>query len=172
MGAGVVGLALGRSLALAGREGLVLEAAAPFGMQTSTRNSEVIHAGLYDPTNPPKASLCARGKKLLYRYCAERGIPHRRLGKSLIATDESELPALASYGQRAAANDVPREPLTAADLRRLEPAVRAIAGLHSESTGIIDTHQPMPAPLADAEQAGATLVANTPVVARIAAEVP
>ena len=97
IGAGVVGLAIARSLALAGREVLVLEAEAAFGTQTSARNSEVIHAGLYYPRNSLKAALCVRGKELLYRYCAERNIPHRRLGKLLIATDASELAALASY---------------------------------------------------------------------------
>ena len=105
-----------------------------------------------------------RGKELLYRYCAERSIPHRRLGKLLIATDESELPALASHGQRAAANSAPLEPLSAADIRRLEPAVCAIAGLYSESTGIIDNHQLMLTLFTDAEQATATLVTHTPVV--------
>jgi len=129
IGAGVVGLAVARLLALGGRGVLVLEAEAAFGTQTSARNSEVIHAGLYYAAGSLKAALCVRGKKLLYRYFAERNIPHRRVGKLLIATDESELPALASYGQRAATNGVPPEPLTIADIRRLEPAVRAIAGL-------------------------------------------
>ena len=165
IGAGVVGLAIARSLALAGREVLILEAEAAFGTQTSARNSEVIHAGLYYPRDSLKAALCVRGKELLYRYCAERNIPHRRLGKLLIATDASELAALASYAQRAAGNGVPLEPLTAAEVLRLEPAVRAIAGLYSESTGILDSHQLMVALLGDAEQAGAMLVAHTPVVA-------
>lgn len=165
IGAGVVGLAVARSLALSGREVLILEAEAAFGMQTSAHNSEVIHAGLYYPTNSLKAALCVRGKELLYRYCGERGIPHRRLGKLLIATDDSELPALAGYAERAAANGAPLEPLSAAEVHRLEPAVRAIAGLYSESTGIIDSHQLMLTLLADAEQAGATLVTHTPVVA-------
>ena len=165
VGAGVVGLAVARSLAQAGREVLILEAEAAFGTQTSARNSEVVHAGLYYPKNSLKAALCVRGKELLYRYCAERSIPHRRLGKLLIATDDSELPALASYAERASGNGAPLEPLSAGDIRRLEPAVHAIAGLYSESTGIIDSHQLMLSLLADAEQAGATLVTHTPVVA-------
>jgi L-2-hydroxyglutarate oxidase LhgO len=165
IGSGVVGLAVARQLALTGRDVLIIESEATFGTQTSSRNSEVIHAGLYYPTDSLKTALCVRGKELLYRYCGERGIPHRRLGKLLIATDVSELAALASYGQRAAANGAPLEPLTAADVRRLEPAVRAITGLYSESTGIIDSHQLMLALLADAEQAGALLVTHTPVVA-------
>jgi len=163
VGAGVVGLAVARELALAGREVLILEAEAAFGTQTSARNSEVIHAGIYYPTGSLKGALCVRGKELLYRYCAERGIGHRRIGKILIASDESELPALAGYAERAAANGVPLAPLTAADVGRLEPAVRADAGLFSESTGIIDSHGLMLALLADATQAGATLVTRTPV---------
>ncbi len=164
IGAGVVGLAIARSLALAGREVLILEAEAAFGTQTSARNSEVIHAGLYYPRNSLKAALCVRGKELLYRYCAERNIPHRRLGKLLIATDASELAALASYGQRAAINGVPLESLNSAEICRLEPAVRAVAGLYSESTGIVDSHGLMLSLLGDAERAGATLITRTPVV--------
>ena len=165
VGAGVVGLAVARQWALAGREVLILEAEARFGTQTSARNSEVIHAGLYYPTGSLKARLCVRGKELLYRYCAERGVVHRRIGKLLIAADEGELPALAGYAQRAAANGVPLQPLTAAGIRRLEPAVRAVAGLYSKSTGILDSHGLMLALLGDAERAGATLVTHTPVIA-------
>jgi L-2-hydroxyglutarate oxidase LhgO len=162
IGAGVVGLAVARQLALAGREALILEAEASFGTQTSARNSEVIHAGLYYPTGSLKARLCVRGKELLYRYCAERGVAHRRIGKLLVATDAAELPALASYERRSAANGVPLQALVAAEIRRLEPAVRAVAGLYSESTGILDSHGLMLALLGDAEQAGATLVTHTP----------
>lgn len=164
VGAGVVGLAVARQWALAGRETLILEMEARFGTQTSARNSEVIHAGLYYPTGSLKARLCVRGKDLLYRYCAERGVAHRRIGKLLIATEEAELPALASYAQRAEANGVPLQPLTAAEIGRIEPAVRAVAGLYSESTGILDSHGLMLALLGDAERAGATLVTHTPVV--------
>lgn len=164
VGAGVVGLAVARQWALAGRETLILEMEARFGTQTSARNSEVIHAGLYYPTGSLKARLCVRGKDLLYRYCAERGVAHRRIGKLLIAAEEAELPALASYAQRAEANGVPLQPLTAAEIGRIEPAVRAVAGLYSESTGILDSHGLMLALLGDAERAGATLVTHTPVV--------
>ena len=163
IGAGVVGLAVARQLALAGHEVLILEAEASFGTQTSARNSEVIHSGLYYPTGSLKARLCVRGKDLLYRYCAERGVAHRRIGKLLIAAEEAELPALAGYERRAAANGVPLQPLTAAEIRRLEPAVRAVAGLYSQTTGILDSHGLMLALLGDAEQAGATLVTHTPV---------
>lgn len=164
VGAGVVGLAVARELALGGREVLIVEAEAAFGTQTSARNSEVIHAGIYYPTGSLKGALCVRGKELLYRYCAERGIGHRRIGKILIASEESELPALAGYAKKAAANGVPLAPLTAAEVARREPAVKAVAGLFSESTGIIDSHGLMLALLGDATQAGATLVTHTPVV--------
>ncbi|HCB13481.1 MAG TPA: FAD-dependent oxidoreductase, partial [Gammaproteobacteria bacterium] len=165
IGAGVIGLAIARELALAGREVLILEACERFGTQTSSRNSEVIHAGIYYPPGSLKARLCVDGKEQLYRYCAERGIAHRRTGKLLVACDVSELPHLASYAERSAANGVPLASLTSAGIHRLEPAVRAIAGLYSPSTGIIDSHGLMLALLGDAEQAGAMLVTRTPVVA-------
>jgi L-2-hydroxyglutarate oxidase LhgO len=164
IGAGVIGLAVARALARAGREVLILEAEERFGTQTSSRNSEVIHAGLYYPPGSLKARLCVAGRESLYRYCTERGIAHRPIGKLLIACDESELPALAYYAERAAANGVPLQSLTAADIRQLEPAVHALAGLYSPKTGIFDSHGFMMALLGDAEQAGATLVTKTPVI--------
>ena len=163
VGAGVVGLAVARKLALAGREVLILEAEAAFGTQTSARNSEVIHAGIYYPTGSLKGTLCLRGKELLYRYCVERGIGHRRIGKILIATEEPELPTLAGYAKRAAANGVTLAPLTGVAVSRPVALVKAVAGLFSETTGIIDSHGLMLALLTDATQAGATLVTRTPV---------
>jgi L-2-hydroxyglutarate oxidase LhgO len=163
VGAGVVGLAVARALALAGREVLVLEAEEAFGTQTSSRNSEVIHAGIYYPTGSLKARLCVRGKRMLYAYCAARGVAHRRVGKVLVAAEAAELPVLEGYARKAAANGVPLEPLSAGDVARLEPAVRAVAGLWSETTGIIDSHALMLALLGDAESAGAALVTRTPV---------
>ncbi len=165
IGAGVVGLAVARQLALAGHETLILEAEASFGTQTSARNSEVLHAGLYYPTGSHKARCCVRGQALLYRYCAARDVAHRRLGKLLIATETGELATLARYAQQAAANGVALQPLTAAELRQREPAVVAIAGLYSASTGIVDSHGLLLALLGDAERAGATLVTRTPVAA-------
>ncbi|HNW77826.1 MAG TPA: NAD(P)/FAD-dependent oxidoreductase [Candidatus Competibacteraceae bacterium] len=171
VGAGVVGLAIARQLAKAGREVLILEAEASFGTQTSARNSEVIHAGIYYPSGSLKARLCVRGKDLLYAYCAARGIGHQRIGKLLIASDASELPKLAAYARQAAANGVSLQPLSAEDVQQREPAIRAVAGLYSASTGIVDSHGLMLALLGDAEQAGATLVTHTPLLsARIAAE--
>lgn len=165
VGAGVIGLAVARELALAGHEVLVLEALERFGTQTSAHNSEVIHAGLYYPPGSLKARLCVQGKDLLYRYCAEHGVAHQRIGKILIACDPAELPALAGYARRSAANGVPLQPLTANAIRQREPRVYAIAGLYSESTGIIDSHGFMLALLGDAERAGATLITHTPVTA-------
>jgi L-2-hydroxyglutarate oxidase LhgO len=164
VGAGVVGLAVARALALGGREVLVLEASEAFGTGTSSRNSEVIHAGIYYPTGSAKAGLCVEGKRMLYAYCAARGVPHRRIGKVLVAAEASEIPVLDGYARKAAANGVPLEPLSAADVARLEPAVSAVAGLWSETTGIVDSHGLMLALLGDAEGAGATLVVHTPVL--------
>lgn len=164
IGAGVIGLAVARALALAGHETLILEAEERFGTQTSSRNSEVIHSGLYYPPGSLKARLCVSGRESLYRYCAERGVAHQAIGKLLIACDAAELPALADYARRAAANDVSVHTLTAADIRHLEPAVCALAGLYSPTTGIFDSHGFMLALLGDAEQAGAVLVTRTPVM--------
>ena len=163
IGAGVIGLAVGRRLALAGREVLILEAEARFGAQTSSRNSEVIHAGLYYPPGSLKARLCSIGNAALCHYCAERSIAYRRLGKILVAVTEAELPMLAHYAERAAANGGPLQPLTAAQIRQIEPEVQALAGLYSPNTGIVDSHGVMLALLSDAEQAGAMLVTRTPV---------
>jgi L-2-hydroxyglutarate oxidase LhgO len=164
VGAGVVGLAIARALALAGREVLLIEQHEAFGTQTSSRNSEVIHAGIYYPPGSLKATLCVQGKEMLYRYCAARGVSHRRIGKLLVAVDASEAAPLQRYRDTAAANGVLLQPLSGAEVERLEPAVRAHAGLWSESTGIIDSHGLMLALLGDAQNAGATLVTHAPVL--------
>lgn len=165
VGAGVIGLAIARALAQAGREVLVLEAESAFGTQTSSRNSEVIHAGLYYPPGSWKARLCLEGKALLYDYCEARGVAHQRVGKVLVATEPAECPALAACETRARALGVPIERLTADEVRALEPAVRAVAGLWSPSTGIIDSHGLMLALLGDAEAAGAVLALRAPLLA-------
>jgi L-2-hydroxyglutarate oxidase LhgO len=165
VGAGVVGLAIARALATAGREVLVLEACEAFGTQTSSRNSEVVHAGIYYPVGSLKARLCVRGKSMIYAYCEARGVAHRRIGKVLVATEPAERPVLDAYRAKAAANGVELEPLDGADVSRLEPAVQAVAGLWSPSTGIVDSHGLMLALLGDAEHAGATLVTHTEVAA-------
>jgi L-2-hydroxyglutarate oxidase LhgO len=164
VGAGVVGLAVARELASAGREVIVLEAAEGIGTHTSSRNSEVIHAGLYYPRNSLKARLCVAGKNMLYSYCAERGVPHRRIGKIVVASEETEVDALKSYVMKAEANGVEDlRWLGRSELRELEPQVRCVAGFLSPSTGIIDSHALMLALQGDAEGRGASVVFLSPV---------
>jgi L-2-hydroxyglutarate oxidase LhgO len=163
IGAGVVGLAVARELANAGREVLILEAESHFGTQTSSRNSEVIHAGIYYPTASLKARLCVQGREMLYHYCVERGVPHRQIGKVLVASTEDERTVLAKYAHQAAINGVMLEPLDSAGVRSLEPEVKAVSGLWSPSTGIIDSHSLMLALLGDAQARDAMLVVQTPV---------
>lgn len=164
IGAGVVGLAIARALALAGREVIILERAGAFGTETSSRNSEVIHAGIYYPTGSLRARLCVAGKDALYRYCAQHGVAHKRLGKLIVATDADEIPALQKYRQQAAQNGVTDlEWLSAQEARELEPAVQCVGALHSPSTGIVDTHGLMLALLGDAQARGATLALHSPV---------
>jgi L-2-hydroxyglutarate oxidase LhgO len=162
-GAGVVGLAVARELALAGREVLILEAAERLGSGISSRNSEVIHAGLYYAPGSLKARLCTAGRELLYAYCRERRIPHRACGKLVVATAEEERPALEALSALAAANGVTLTALTRAEARSLEPELECVAALSSPLTGIIDAHSLMLALLADAEAHGATLASHSPV---------
>lgn len=165
IGAGVVGLAIARELAIAGREVLVLEAEGAVGTHTSSRNSEVIHAGLYYPPGSLKARFCIEGRKALYAYCAERGIAHRRIGKIVVATDASELERVKAYAATGQANGVDDlRFLTAAELRDLEPEVRCVGGFLSPSTGIVDSHALMLAFTGDAENQGAKVVLHAPVV--------
>jgi L-2-hydroxyglutarate oxidase LhgO len=159
IGAGVIGLAVARALALAGREVIVLEAVAVIGTGTSSRNSEVIHAGIYYERDSLKARLCVSGKRSLYAYCAERGISHRRCGKLIVATDASQLAGLAEIKRKAKANGVlDLRSLSADEARALEPELQCVGALLSPSTGIVDSHALMLALQGDAEQAGATFV--------------
>ncbi|WP_029770866.1 NAD(P)/FAD-dependent oxidoreductase [Pseudogulbenkiania sp. MAI-1] len=165
IGAGVIGLAVARALALQGREVIVAEAEAGFGLHTSSRNSEVIHAGLYYPTGSLKARLCLAGREALYRYCAEHGVPHRRLGKLIVATQPDDMARLAQLAERAAANGVTDlRWLDRAELAALEPELAGHAALLSPSTGIVDSHALMLALLGDAEAAGALLAPASPIV--------
>ena len=158
VGAGVVGLAVARALARAGREVVVVEQEGLIGSQTSSRNSEVIHAGIYYPRGSTKARLCPRGRELLYAYCASRGVPHRRLGKIIVATEPEQADALAAVDAAARGNGVhDLQPLDAAALRRLEPALRGTAGLLSPSTGIVDSHALMLNLQGEAEDHGASI---------------
>jgi L-2-hydroxyglutarate oxidase LhgO len=165
IGAGVVGLAVARAFARSGREVLILEAEAMFGSHTSSRNSEVIHAGIYYPRDSKKALLCVRGKSLLYEYCGANELPHRRLGKLIVAAREDELPVLERLKAQAEGNGVvDLEWLEASRIAELEPAVRGVRGLFSPSSGIVDSHAVMAALLRDAREAGAELVLSTPIV--------
>ena len=164
VGAGVVGLAVGRALALAGLEVMVLESENAIGTGTSSRNSEVIHAGIYYPAGSLKARLCVRGKDLLYAYCAERGVAHQRLGKLIVATSEQQVLALDNIVTKAAANGVhDLKKLTAAEAQALEPALACQAALLSPSTGIVDSHALMLALQGDMENAGGMLALVSPV---------
>ena len=164
-GAGVIGLAVARNLAAQGLDTLILEAADAIGTETSSRNSEVIHAGIYYPEGSLKARLCVAGRGMLYRYCAERSIPHRRSGKLIVATDEAQEPTLATIRANAAACGVDDlRVLSAAEALALEPALRCTKALLSPSTGIIDSHALMQTLLGDAEQSGAMLSLNTSIV--------
>jgi len=164
-GAGVVGLAVARALALAGREVLVLEAAEGIGTETSSRNSEVIHAGIYYPAGSLMARSCVAGKRMLYAYCAERGLPHANCGKLIVATDDAEAEKLAGIQARAAANGVPDlRRLSRAEALALEPALHCTAALLSPSTGIIDSHAYMLSLQGDTEHAGGIFVFHAPVL--------
>jgi L-2-hydroxyglutarate oxidase LhgO len=166
IGAGVVGLACARRLALAGFETLVLEAADAIGTGTSSRNSEVIHAALYYPTGSIKAKTCLAGKHLLYRYCAARGVKAVNCGKLMVATAESQLPKLQAIWDQAHANGVEGLSWTTADeIRALEPEVSAIRGFFSASTGIVDSHGFMLALQGDLENAAGMVAFETPVAA-------
>lgn len=171
VGAGIIGLAAARALALAGREVLVVDRAFTIGSETSSRNSEVIHGGIYYPAGSLKARSCVAGRERLYAYCRERGVPHARLGKLIVAADEGEIPGLEAIAAAARANGVDNlERLSAAEVRGREPALRCIAALYSPATGIIDSHALMLAYQGDAEAAGATVVLRTPLLsARIEA---
>ena len=164
VGAGVVGLAVARALALAGREVLILDAAEGIGTETSSRNSEVIHAGIYYPAGSLMARFCVAGRRRLYAYCAEKGVPHRNCGKLIAATSAQEDAMLAGIKRRAEANGVEgMQVLTAAEAIALEPHLNCTSALLSASTGIIDSHAFMLALQGDAENAGAVSVFHSPV---------
>ena len=164
VGAGVVGLAVGRALALSGREVLVLESENAIGTGTSSRNSEVIHAGIYYAAGSLKARLCVQGKEQLYAYCAERGVAHQRLGKLIVATSAQQVGALEGIVAKARANGVhDLQTLSAAQARALEPALVCEAALLSPSTGVVDSHGLMLALQGDLENAGGLLALVSPV---------
>jgi L-2-hydroxyglutarate oxidase LhgO len=166
IGAGVVGLAVARALAMSGREVVILEAEDAIGTHTSSRNSEVIHAGIYYPKGSLKAASCVRGKALLYEYVESHGVPFRRCGKLIVATDPSQADELQSIRRKAHENGVTDvEFIPPAQARSWEPALHCVAALHSPSTGIIDSHALMLAYLGDAEAHGAMLALKSRLVA-------
>lgn len=164
VGAGVLGLAVGRALAQRGLETLVLERAGQIGSGISSRSSEVIHAGLYYPSGSLKAELCVRGRELLYDFCASHAVPHRRCGKLLVATEPAQLPALQALAEQARRNGVDDvQALSAAQARALEPALRCEAALLSPSTGIVDSHALMLALQGELEAAGGCVALGSAV---------
>jgi len=139
IGAGVIGLAVARKLQLEGREVILLERNDAFGMETSSRNSEVIHAGIYYPAGSLKAFHCVQGKQMLYAYAKERSIPHQQIGKLIVASQEDELNKLDAYIESARANGVDDlRRISQAELKELEPEVQAFGAVFSPSSGIID----------------------------------
>jgi L-2-hydroxyglutarate oxidase LhgO len=165
IGAGVIGLAVARRLAQAGREVILLEAAEGVGTVTSSRNSEVIHAGIYYAAGSLMARMCVNGKRALYEYCRDHGVPHRNCGKLIVATTPAETSKLQSIKARAEANGVTdMQSLSGDAARALEPALNCDTALLSPSTGIIDSHAFMLALLGDAEDAGAVCAFHAPLL--------
>jgi len=158
IGAGIVGLAIARSLSLAGRDVIVLEAAEAVGTKVSSRSSEVVHAGIYYPHGSLKAGLCVKGRDLLYAYCLERGIGHARCGKLIVATHEEQVAALQAILAKGKANGVnDLAMLTREEARTLEPALQCVAAVRSPSTGIVDSHSLMLAFQGDLETGGGVI---------------
>jgi len=165
IGAGVVGLAVARALSMTGKEVIIVEADKAIGMGTSSRNSEVIHAGIYYPKDSLKAKLCVSGKEMLYDFCDSHGVPYQKLGKLIVATSPDQLDALTALQHKAADNGVHDLIwLDKAEAQKREPNLNCEAALLSPSTGIIDTHAFMLALQGDAEEHSAMLALNSPVL--------
>jgi L-2-hydroxyglutarate oxidase LhgO len=163
IGAGVIGLAVARALAISGRSVIVLEKADAIGTETSSRNSEVIHAGIYYPKDSLKARYCVEGRRKLYAYCVAHNVPFRRSGKLIVATDEDETKAIVALKAKAEANGVEDLVLISGEeAMRMEPALYATAALHSPVTGILDSHSYMLSLRGDAEEHGAAFAFLTP----------
>ncbi len=164
VGAGVMGIAIARRLALAGREAVVLEAESSIALHTSSRHSEVIHAGIYYPESSLKAKLCVAGRELLYRYCEDRQVPFRRTGKIIVATESSDVALLRKYADQASVNGVDdMRWLSRSDVLKLEPAIECESALLSPSTGIIDSHSYMLALQGELEAAKGSIVCRSRV---------
>jgi L-2-hydroxyglutarate oxidase LhgO len=164
VGGGVIGIAIARRLALAGLEVMVLETESAVATHTSSRNSEVIHAGIYYPTNSLKAKFCVDGRKLLYEYCEKKHVPYKRTGKIIVATNSAQVQKLSEYERQASLNGVSDlERLSAEDVAKLEPQVECVAGLLSPSTGIVDSHSFILALQGDLENANGRVVLRSKV---------
>ncbi|KAK9951364.1 hypothetical protein M0R45_006811 [Rubus argutus] len=165
IGAGVVGLSVARELALRGREVLVLDSASTFGTATSSRNSEVIHAGIYYPPNSLKAIFCVRGRELLYKYCSQRQIPHKQIGKLIVATASSEIQKLHNIMDCGIKNGVEGlVMMEGSEAMKIEPELRCVKALLSPVSGIVDTHSLMLSLVGEAENCGTTFSYNTTVI--------
>jgi len=163
-GAGVIGLAVARSLALAGRDVIVLESADSIGTEISARNSEVIHAGIYYPQNSLKAKLCANGKNMLYSYCKERGINHKICGKIIVADNNHQISVLAEIKEKAQRNGVhDLKYLNKKEAKLMEPELECAAALESPSSGLIDSHSLMLSFQGDLENEGGEVIFRTPI---------
>jgi L-2-hydroxyglutarate oxidase LhgO len=164
VGAGVVGLAVARAAAIAGHDVVVAETASGIGTGVSSRNSEVIHAGLYYPTGSRRAYHCPRGRRMLYEFCASHGVPHRKCGKLVVSTNADEIGRLAAVHKQAQTNGVEGvEIIDAAAAKRLEPALACVAAMHSPETGIIDSHRFMLALRGDLEDRGGMVAFASPI---------
>jgi L-2-hydroxyglutarate oxidase LhgO len=163
-GAGVIGLAIAREAARAGHDVIVAEAEGLIGSSTSSRNSEVIHAGIYYPTGSVRERHCARSRRMLYDFCASHGVPHKKVGKFVVACRAEEIPTLEKLYDQASRNGVENlRTLAGPDARRMEPALACVAAFHSPETGILDSHRYMLALQGDMEDAGGVLALHTPV---------
>ena len=165
VGAGVVGLACARALALSGSLTMLVEAESSFGQHSSSRNSEVVHAGFYYLENSAKTRFCIRGRQLLYQYCDEKNVPYAKVGKVVVAVDkaeESRLHDLLKQGQRNGVEGLGL--LNTQQLARIEPAVKGHAALHSRETGIVDSHQFMASLARDFKEAGGLMACQSPVI--------
>jgi len=164
VGAGVVGLAIAREAARAGHEVIVAEAEPHIGSGTSSRNSEVIHAGIYYSTGSLRERYCARSRRMLYEFCASHGVPHKKLGKLVVVGRDADVAMLEKLFAQATRNGVEGlRMLDGAEAIRMEPALACVAAFHSPETGIIDSHRYMLALQGDLEDAGGMLALNTPV---------
>ncbi len=165
VGAGVIGLAVGRAAALRGHDVIVAEAEGQIGTGVSSRNSEVIHAGIYYPTGSLRARHCVRGRRMLYAYCASHGVPHKKYGKLIVATSEAEIAKMEALLKQAAVNGVEgMRVIEAAVAKAMEPALACVAALHSPETGIIDSHRLMLALRGDIEDRGGSVALRTPII--------